>query len=214
MDFGVYDWEIQLPGLINPDAYASREPWKIHTVDPFQYFPDTTRNALLSKMIRKAEPRSGKIDYDVGALSGNWFQQGTDWYNGINQRKYWEGHLSIDPHEIDPNLWRIGIGFLDVDDNNFILVGKHDPVELLSISNPVSYELKRHGIYISSQPEKNWWSDPYSENDVYGVRFSYEFVGTILLDLQSDGLLKVEFFQGKSSEEIIRFTENYRLYTR
>jgi hypothetical protein len=215
LDFGVYDYEVQLPGFINPSAYANLEPWKIHTVNPFQYFADETRNALLSKMIRKVEPRSGKIDYDVdGALSGNWFQVDTNWYDGINQRKYWDGHLSIAPHEIDPTRWRIGIGFLDVHDNNFILVGNHDPAKLMAVDAPVSYELKKYMVYISSSPEKKWWSDPYSENDVYGVELFPDVVGTVLLALQEDGLLKLELFVGKGQEEIVGFTDNSRLYQR
>lgn len=215
LDFGVYDYEVQLPGFINPSAYASLEPWKIHTVDPFQYFPDETSDALLGKMIRKVEPRAGKIDYDVdGALSGNWFQVDTNWYDGINRRKYWDGHLSIAPHEIDPTLWRIGIGFLDVNDNNFILVGNHDPAKLIAADDPVSYELKNYTVYISSSPEKKWWSEPFSSNDVYGVHLFPDTVSTVLLALQQDGLLKLELFVGKGQEEIAGFTDNARLYQR
>ena len=39
LDFGVYDYEIVLPGFITPDLY-NYEYWKVHTVDPFEYFPD------------------------------------------------------------------------------------------------------------------------------------------------------------------------------
>ncbi|MSQ40742.1 MAG: hypothetical protein EXR55_03600 [Dehalococcoidia bacterium] len=70
LDFGVYDYEITLPGFIVPSHYT--EPWKVHTVDPFPYFPADIRDALRAKMFRQAEPRAGKIDYDVdGRLVGN-----------------------------------------------------------------------------------------------------------------------------------------------
>ena len=215
LDFGVYDYEIVLPGFINPSAYDSREPWKIHTVDPFQYFPSEIKDALLAKMIRAVEPRAGKIDYDVnGTLSGNWFQQNTDWYMGVNQRKYWEGHLSISPHQIDPTLWRIGIGFLDTDDNNFVIVGEQNPLQVSVSSSPVYYELMRYYTYIPAKPEKKWWNELFIEGEVFGVKIFPESVGTVLLDLEDNGLLRVEVFLGKSRDEIFGFTSNSRVYQR
>ena len=215
LDFGVYDYEIELPGLINPTAYAEREPWKIHTVDPFQYFPTEIRDALLRKMIRAVEPRAGKIDYDVdGTISGNWFQQGTDGYNGINQRKYWEGHLSIAPHEIDPTLWRIGVGYLETEDNNFIILGDQDPLEVSISSGPVVYELKGYSIWIPAKPDKKWWIDPVDEEDVFGVRLSTEDVGSVLVELQENRLLRVEVFLGVEKENVTGFTDDARLYER
>ena len=214
LDWSVHDADVILPGFVIPEHYTG-EIWKIHTVDPFQYYEEPLKSELLSKAVRQVEPRSGKIDYDVdGALSGNWFQSDTDWYNGINQRKYWEGHLSIAPHEIDPTLWRIAVGFLDRENNNFIIVGKHTPSNVISMDKPVSYELKRYMVHISSQPDKNWWNDPYSENDVYGVKLFPHVEGTVLLHLQEDGLLNLEVFLGKRQEEIDGFTNNARLYQR
>ena len=111
LDFGVYDYGIELPGLIKPDAYAEREPWKIHTVDPFPYFPAEIREVLLQRSLRKVEPLAGKIDSDIdGKLSGNWFQQGTNWYAGSGGRGDWSGHLSIVPEHIDPIQWIFSIG--------------------------------------------------------------------------------------------------------
>ena len=213
LDFGVYDYEIALPGLINPSAYESREPWKIHTVDPFQYFPSEIRDALLRKMIRAVEPRAGKIDYDVdGTISGNWFQQGTNGYNG-NQRKYWDGHLSIAPHEIDPTLWRIAVGYLDTEDNNFIIFGDQDPLEVNISSGPIVYELKRGSIWIPAKPQKKWWIDPFDEDDVYAVTI-YDDIGAVLLELQEDRLLRVEVFLGIEKEKVSGFTDDARLYER
>ena len=215
LDFGVYDYELQLSGLINPNAYAEREPWKIHTVDPFQYFPSEVTDLLLAKMTRTVEPRAGKIDYDVkDTLAGNWFEQDTDWYNGINQRKYWEGHLSIAPHQIDPTFWRIGIGFLDVDDNNFVILGEQDPLEIDAKSAPITYELKRYKVYIPESPDKKWWDEPFVEGTIYGVRVFPETVGTVMLHLEKEGLLKLEVFLNKTPDEITSFTNVARLYQR
>jgi len=215
IDFAVYDYEIELPGLINPSAYAAREPWKIHTVDPFQYFPTQIRDALLRKMIRAVEPRAGKIDYDVDAtISGNWFQIGTDGYNGINQRKYWEGHLSIAPHEIDPTIWRIGVGYLETEDNNFLIFGDQEPLEVNISSGPKVYELRRYYTYIPAKPDKKWWNEPYDEEDVYGVKIFPENVGSVLVELQEDRLLRVEVFLGIEKENVSGFTNDARLYER
>ena len=214
LDFGVYDYEITLPGLINPSAYESLEPWKIHTVDPFQYFPSEIRDALLRKMIRAVEPRAGKIDYDVdGTISGNWFQQGTNGYTGVNQRKYWDGHLSIAPHQIDPTLWRIAVGYLETEDNNFIIFGDQDPLEVNISSGPIVYELKRGSIWIPAKPQKKWWIAPFDEEDVYGVAI-YDDVGSVLLELQGDRLLRVEVFLGIEKEKVSGFTDDARLYER
>ena len=215
LDFGVYDYEVQLPGLINPNAYVEREPWKIHTVDPFQYFPSEVSDLLLAKMIRAVEPRAGKIDYDVkGTLSGNWFELNTDWYNGINQMKYWEGHLSIAPHQIDPTVWRAGIGFLDTEDNNFVIVGKESPLEIDAKSAPITYELKRSMVYIPADPDRQWWFEPFVEGEIYGVRIFPETVGTIMLHLEEEGLLKLEVFLDKKPSDVDGFTENAKFYQR
>ena len=215
LDFGVYDWDVALPGLINPEAYANREPWKTHTVDPFQYFPTEIREPLLDKMIRAVEPRAGKIDYDMdGTLSGNWFQIGTDWYNGINQNRYWEGHLSIAPHQIDPNIWRIGIGFLETENNNFVIHGDSDPLDISVGSGPVSYELRKYKVYIPQNPQKQWWVEPHVKGDIYGVLIFPDLVGTVLLSLEENGLLRLEVFMGESKDQINGFTQNARLYER
>ena len=110
LDCGVYDYETVLPGFIEPTHYGS-ESWKVHTVDPFPYFPDDVRTILLDKMLRQVEPLAGKIDHDVaGTLSGNWFQLGTNGYGGTGRFNYWDGHLAIVPDALDPTAWRFSIG--------------------------------------------------------------------------------------------------------
>ena len=76
------------------------------------------RSDPLSKVIRKVEPRAGKIDYDIeGTVAGNWFLEGTVDYGGNvppNEppaKEYWKGHLTIAYGYIDPTQLRISIGF-------------------------------------------------------------------------------------------------------
>ncbi len=92
LDFAVWDTTQTLKGFIVPEHYDA-EPWKIYTVDPLDYYTDELRAMILSKYVRTAEPRSGKIDYDIdGKLIGNWFEEGTYGYGGkegfTSERKY------------------------------------------------------------------------------------------------------------------------------
>ncbi|MDP5876606.1 MAG: hypothetical protein QF756_09785 [Dehalococcoidia bacterium] len=215
LDFGVYDHWITLPGFVNPSAYFEREPWKVHTVDPFPYFPSGIREALLAKSIRTAEPRAGKIDYDIpGAFPGNWFELDTDWYNGVNQRKYWEGHLSIAPNAIDPSVWVIAVGHLDTDDNNFVMLGDADPANPAVGLAPARYEIKQYMAYIPAKPNLQWWNEPSVEGEIFGVKLFPGTPGTVLLEMLEPGLLKAEVFLNKSSDEVTEFTDSARLYSR
>ena len=215
LDFGVYDYEITLPGFINPSAYIDIEPWKVHTVDPFPYFPDLLREDLLAKMIRTVEPRAGKIDYDVqNALSGNWFEIGTNWYEGINRQKYWEGHLSIHPNPIDPSLWIIAVGHLETENNNFILIGNADPAKPSVGLEPTRFQLRQYFTYIPAKPSLNWWNEPSIEGEVFGVKVFDENKGTVLLEIPETGTLKAEVFLDKAPEEVIAFTDSARTYSR
>ena len=213
LDFGVYDYEIVLPGFITPDLY-NYEYWKVHTVDPFEYFPDEISEKLLKKMIRTIEPQAGKIDYDVdGTLSGNWFEQGTNGYAGKNPQNYWIGHLSIAPHEMNPSYWRVGIGHLSVDDNVFLIQGNTEPVNVTVNSGVVFYELYHSRVY-KNDYNAEWWKEPKKEKDVYGVQYLGDSKGIIMFEMLENRLLKSEVFIGKSKTDNIVFSENAKLYER
>ena len=73
----------------------------------------------MAKSPRTAEPRGGRIDYDIdGRLVGSWFLEGTVDYSGGSTPTicgnrpcpYWTGHLSIAYDHIDPEQIRISIG--------------------------------------------------------------------------------------------------------
>ncbi len=73
VDFSVHDTSKPLNGLIIPSHYSG-EPWKIFTADPFDYYEGDLRLRMLEKNPRTAEPKGGRIDYDIdGRLVGNWF---------------------------------------------------------------------------------------------------------------------------------------------
>ena len=213
LDFGVYDYEIVLPGFITPSLY-DHEYWKVHTVDPFQYFPDEISKELLKKMIRTIKPQAGKIDYDVdGTLSGNWFEQGTNGYAGNNWQNYWIGHLSVSPHELDPSYWRVGIGHIEVFNNSFLIKGNIDPLKVKINSGIVIYELYQKRLY-KNDYDYVWWDEPKKEDDVFGVQQWGNSQGIIMFQMLENRLLKSEVFIGKSKDDAIDFTENAKLYER
>lgn len=107
-DFSVHDENLILPGLIDPKKYEN-EPWKIHTVDPFDYFVPQVRDQLLTKVVRQVKPQGGKIDYDIeGKLVGNWFRQGYDPKN-IDGR-FWDAEAVIAYNNFDPSRVFISLG--------------------------------------------------------------------------------------------------------
>ena len=98
------------------------EPWKIHSVAPFDYYDEPLRSQLLAKNPRTAEPRGGRIDFDIeGRLSGNWFMEGTEDYGGGrlggerlcdgSPCPYWYGHLAFVYDYVDPAQARVNFGF-------------------------------------------------------------------------------------------------------
>ena len=82
LDFWLYDNEKISKGFVVPKHYLFEAP-KIHTADPFEYFTEPVKSQLLALNLRRAEPRGGKIDYDIdGRLVGTWFKENTNGYGG------------------------------------------------------------------------------------------------------------------------------------
>ncbi|SVD02552.1 uncharacterized protein METZ01_LOCUS355406, partial [marine metagenome] len=215
LDFAVYDWEVVLPGFVNPSLY-DYEPWKIHTVDPFPYFPTDVSEALLEKMVRTAEPRSGKIDHDInGRLAGNWFATGTRGYEGLETSYYWEGHLAIVPDARDPDIWRFSIGNYNGEAANLaIRENSPDPREVSVGSGMTSYELVTAKMYFVNDPDR-----PIQQNtvilppqDVVGTKVGDEVVAVALVEMLTDRSIKVEVFPGLDTAAGIEFTGAARTY--
>jgi hypothetical protein len=74
VDLGVVDYDITRYFVIS-ERYGE---FDIHCGNPYLYFTDSIQTMLYAKNPRTAEPRGGKIDFDIdGGLSGNWFLEGT-----------------------------------------------------------------------------------------------------------------------------------------
>ncbi len=113
-DWAVTDTSTVLPGFIIPDHYRG-EAWKIHSVDPFDYYDDPLKNALRKKSLRTAAPVGGKIDFDIdGRLVGNWFLDGTRDYfaSGLAEagESAWSKILGMDPGNCKTPLWDKDLG--------------------------------------------------------------------------------------------------------
>ncbi|MDA1257579.1 MAG: hypothetical protein O3C10_07020 [Chloroflexi bacterium] len=219
LDFGVYDYEMVLPGFIVPDHY-DRESWKVHTADPFPYFPEEIRVALLAKMLRQVEPRAGKIDHDVeGALAGNWFELGTDGYGGVNPSKYWDGHLAVVPDALDPTQWRFSIGNFSGtpgDARQFGIRGNApDPREVTADTGLVAYELTSSSYYARNDESRSGLGpNGLRPGDDILSRNGGQVHGVALLMLSADGTLKVEVFPDRTADQVTEFTVSAKIYER
>jgi hypothetical protein len=222
LDFAVYDYEVVVDGFIFPEHY-NREVWKIHTVDPFPYFPADVREVLLQKNLRKVEPFAGRIDFDIdGKFSGNWFEVGTNWYSGKNKKKYWDGHLAIVPNLIDPASWMFSIGHWSGKSTdgsgaaNFIIVSlEPNPKNAGIHEGIVKYELAEYWYCLVDEPDncsKNW--TPEKQLLARPIPNPSEDIGVALIQMIEDQLLKVEVFPGKKASQVEDFTSAAKLYER
>ena len=209
-DWSVHDADTILTGFIVPDHYEVEE-WKIHTVDPFQFYDEPIKSELISKVIREAEPRAGKIDYDIeGTIAGNWFLDGTVDYSGnvpMGTPRYWEGHLYIGYGYIDPTQIRISIGFdtgISKDLCNIcrgaygVRGNQPDPTDVNSDSGIIKYEL------MSRKEISMWIREQVGDTSI----------GTFLVQHLGDQTIRIEVIAGKTPDEVSGFSEDARIYRR
>ncbi len=223
LDFGVYDYEVVLPGFVFPEHY-DRESWKVHTVDPFPYFPPAIRETFLERNLRKVEPIAGKIDHDVdGRLAGNWFRLDTNWYAGVDPRRYWDGHLSVAPDYVDPTNWMFSIGDWPGEDDgsgaaSYLIVNPDaDPRSVATSDGIVKYELGFKWYCSVDEPERcgqNWDGTSRLSAQHMTRNVPEPVVGVVLLQMVDDRLLRVEAFPGKKAAEVDSFTDAAELYER
>ena len=200
LDFAAVDKEKTLKGLVVPEHY-DREPWKIHTVDFFDCYDEPLKSKLLALNPRKAEPRGGRIDYDVdGKLVGNWFLEKTNGYGGAgDKRGYWTGHLSIVPHAMDPSIVMVSHGDWNGKSVQFAVKGSApDPATVGVKEGLVKYELT--------------WAPMMSDGRKSEV--AQRVQGVVLFQVLEGRRLKVEAFPGKTGDDVKEFTAAAKIYER
>jgi len=212
-DWSVHDTNTTLAGFVVPEHYEA-EPWKIHTVDPFQFYDEPLKSDLLSKVVRKVEPRAGKIDYDAeGTIAGNWFLEGTVDYSGggLGTPRYWNGHLSIAYGYIDPSQVRIAIGSAtDINDDLYCRIcfgaygvrgNEPDPMTVGPESGLVKYEL------MSRRSEG--FGDFAIREQVGDTS-----LGTFLVQHLGDRTIRIEVIAGKPPHAVSGFSDAALTYRR
>lgn len=139
VDLGVIDYDTTRY-FITPERYHDGTN---HCGNPYLYFTDSVRNELLALNPRTAEPRGGKIDFDIdGALSGNWFLEGTPVQHSAGF-DYQEYHLAFVYDMYDPAQIRIAAGGT-LDMAPFVYSVKNntpDPGDVTMADSVVTYEL-------------------------------------------------------------------------
>ena len=212
LDTAVYNYGMTLKGFVNPKSYEA-EPWKIHTDDFFKYFNDDMSKVMLAKNPRSAEPRGGKIDYDIkGKLVGNWFEEGTNGYAGAKEfqngnnpgggKGYWNGHFSIAPDAINPDVTNLSFGYYQSEAKQFSAKdGSPDPATIGQSDGVVKYELVQY-LY------------PPNRADEAQAARSQEVKGTVLLQVLDNDKLKLETFPGKTASQVTGFTSVAKTYKR
>ena len=210
-DFSVHDDEVVLKGFVVPEHYSG-EPWKIHTVDMFAYFVESVKSQLLAKNIRQAEPRGGKIDYDIdGRLVGNWFVENTNGYEGLNKAaggEYWKTHLSFAYDGLDPSLIIVSIGNFSNEPKQFAVKGNGpDPATVSMSTGLVKYQL----VDIDYKDATGqYWDRIHYANGIKAIGRE-EVRGVILVQMMQDRRIKVEIFPGADASA---FTSNVVIYER
>ena len=200
-DFEVHDTEVTLGGFVVPSHHEGR----VHNADPFDYFEEPPRTLLLEKNLRTAEPRGGKIDFDIdGRLVGIWFQEGTG---------YGEGQaLAFAYDYLDPTQIRISVGGL-VERRGWGVRGNApDPADVTPASGLIMYEITGTGWVVAATGEEWPEGSPHPGSELKGV--NGESRGSLLVQMLGDRRVKVEVFLGQPSSRSEGFTSAARIYER
>ncbi len=212
-DFSVHDTDVTLTGFITPSLYSA-EVWKIHTVDPFDYFSEPLRSLLIAKNLRSAQPLGGKIDYDIsGRLVGNWFVENTNGYQGTNASAYWRTHLSVVYDYIDPSQVRVSIGDFGGTEAQYGVKGNTpDPADVSVASGVVTYELVSSDYYLGSSSDP--WDRLIYAGNITARNNDDDVRGVALFQMTEDNKVKAEFFPNQTASEITGFTLAAETYER
>ncbi len=202
-DFALIDTSTTRKGFVVPEQFLKRDPQKPHVVDPFDYVAEPLRDQLIAKCARKVPPFGGRIDYDIdGKLIGNWYEEGTGGYAGLNRRiDYWVGHLSIVYHHLDPKIIVVSIGNYEGRAAQFWVKGNApDPATIGKEDGIVKYELLHGQLGSSGQIQKRPDAD--------------QVQGTVLCQVLPGRRLNFEVFPGKSAAQVSAFTANAKTFER
>ena len=213
IDFAVFDTTRQLEHFTSPELYLA-EPEKLYIADPFQYYTDDVREAILPRYPRTAAPLGGRIDYDVeGRLRGNWFLEGTNGYAGAPDGEqqsydYWRSHLAIYPDHFDPSATIVSTG--DFAGGSAQLATAEDSPDPASVGvgdGPIAYPL-----FVFEHEPATDEASPGEATPLVVTR--YRARGCALFEMPAPQRLRAEFFPGTACADVPGFTDDARVYER
>ena len=184
LDMGVIDYD-NTRCFVVPERYHEKT---LHAGNVYLYFASRVREQLLAKNTRTAESRGGRIDFDIdGALSGNWFLNGTPVTREASSYLYGEAQLAFvydmwDPTKIRPVC---GGGWKPAPFCCLVSGNAPDPAAVTRESGFIKYQTIHAG-----------------SNDVVAVQ------------LIEPRKFKVEIFANTASASVSAFTENFKIYVR
>ncbi len=215
LDFAVWDTTKTLSGFLVPDHYKG-EPWKIHTSDPLDYATGELKAFMLSHNPRKAEPISGKIDYDIdGTLSGNWFLKGQGGYTGNDQNSHdgWKGQFAFAPNNYDPTLWEISSGAWGENGTQFAIKASSPKPDRIGVVNGlVKYDLFQVQLLADGKLLNDERS--ITGKQTITAQAGEQSMGCMLVQLTLPREMKAEGFPGQSCVTLNGFTEKAKVYER
>jgi len=182
VDLGVIDYD-STRHFIVPARYHE---FSLHCGDPYRYFSDEVRTALLTKNHRTVEPRGGKIDFDCDStLSGNWFLEGTP-IAQASSITYSSNHLAFVYDMFESSQIRITAGgTLNLAPFNYRVNGNTpNPRNVTMASGLVKYE------------------------------FTTTPTAVLLVQMVNAQKIQVEVFLNKTKTQVSSFTASAQMYVR
>ncbi|HSX31703.1 MAG TPA: hypothetical protein VLF43_00435 [Candidatus Saccharimonadales bacterium] len=217
LDYAVWDTTKSLDNLLVQKAYSNYEPWKTSTVPPTDFYTDEVTASLLPYYVRTAEPRDGKLAYDIdGKAVGGWFKEGTNGYIGAFSEKdfssmsYADGHLALIPDFLDPDGWVFSTGAINHGSQYSIKSPSVAPDTLDTSSGIVKYELAQ---YEHKDETGGKWLGT-SVPKTIKLSTTGPTMATVLVEMKAKRELKVEVFEGKTASQVNGFTSNAITYDR
>lgn len=217
LDFAIWDTTKTLKNLLVPTAYNNREPWKVNTVAPLDYFTDDVKAAILPFYANQSLKQDGTIDQDIdGKAAGNWFLEGTNGYAGLfdfsqqSATPYWDGHLSFAHDHLDPTGWVFSSGNVKGQAVQYAIKSPTvTPSELGLTSGLVKYQLAQWNHTDGSG--QSW----LAQAPVSSIKMvPGQNQGTVLVQMLADRRIKVEVFIGKTPTQVTGFTNAAKIYDR
>ncbi len=207
LDFLAWDDAVDLPGFVNAKDYQA-EDWKTHVIDPLSLYGAPLKGRLTNKLMRTAEPRGGKIDYDKdGYLAGNWFLK------DCTAKNPGACDLAVAYDALDPSKVIVSLANFKGAFKAFAVKGNTpDPATVGVASTPTKYELVNYKWLNENGTEwRDFWGPGYKN---ITVEATSQVNGTVLFELTAKRELKVEVFPDKTAAQVNSFTPAAMLYGR